>query len=297
MNDSPSPPLFVSVVVLRLCGFERQPVVEQARARTELDSSVKAALIPVERVDRIILDTPDGFAILMPGGPAAAIGLAQRCLAATEVPLAIGINHGVVAPSVENRVVSGFLGDGLRSAAIAAHSAHPSQLLVTRAFRDALCAGAPARGAEFSAAGVFSDASMRTHELFTVDPAGRRRRRQRLLAIAAVTGAALIAGGFSLRKPVQQELAPLPHATLVFEVVPGGEVIVDGQSRGTIPPLDHLDLPVGSHSIEIRHPPNAPLRRTLDLAADDRITVQYDFAKSRPPGFFRQLKHKLGLDK
>lgn len=297
MNDPPSPPLFVSVVALRLGGFERLPVVEQARVRSELDSTVKAALIPVQRVDRVILDTPDGFALLLPGDPAAALALAQRCLAATDLPLAIGVNHGVVAPAVENQSISGFLGDGLRTAGIAAQTAHPSQLLVTRAFRDALCAVAPARLSELSAAGVYSDSSMRTHELFAVDPAGRRRRRQRLWTIAAVIGAAIIAGGLALRKPLQQHLAPPPHATLVFEITPVGEVLVDGQSYGNTPPLDHLDIPAGTHALEIRHPPGAPLKRTLELAADDRITVQYDFGKNRPAGFFRQLKHKLGLDK
>jgi hypothetical protein len=297
MNDSPTTPLFVSVVYLRMCGFERLPVVEQARARTELDSTLKAGLIPMERADRIVLDTADGFAILMLNGPVAALTLANRCLAAANLPLAIGVNHGVVAPAMENLAIIGFLGDGLRAAGIAAQSAATSKLLVTRAFREALCAGAPARLSEFGHAGVYSDSGMRTHELFAVDGAGRRRRRQRLFAVAAVVGTLFIAGGVALRKPVQQHLAAPPHATLVFDITPGGEVFVDGQSQGNTPPLDQLDLPVGSHSIEIRHPPNAPLKRALDLAAEDRVTIQYDFNKARPAGFFHQIKHKLGMDK
>jgi hypothetical protein len=296
MNDSPPSPLFVSVVYLRMCGFDRLPVVEQARARTELDSTVKAALIPIDRADRVMLDAADGFAIILLGSPVTALSLGQRCLAATDLPLAVGINYGVVVAAGENLTVSGFLGDGLRSAGIAAQSASPAQLLVTRSFRDALCANAPARAAEFAAAGIFSDASMRTHELFVINAVGRRRRRQQLFVTAGLVGAGLVVGGVALRKPVQQHLAPPPHATLAFDITPGGEVFIDGESRGNTPPLDHLDLPVGTHAVEIRHPPAAPLKRSLDLVADDRITIQYDFGKSKPPSFFHRLKHKLGLD-
>lgn len=36
-------------------------------------------------------------------------------------------------------------------------------------------------------------------------------------------------------------------------VAPWGEVIVDGKSKGVAPPLAHLNLPVGAHSIDIRN--------------------------------------------
>jgi hypothetical protein len=49
--------------------------------------------------------------------------------------------------------------------------------------------------------------------------------------------------------------APKPAATARLELAvnPWGEVFVDGQSRGVSPPLRTLEIPPGSHTIEIRN--------------------------------------------
>jgi eukaryotic-like serine/threonine-protein kinase len=41
--------------------------------------------------------------------------------------------------------------------------------------------------------------------------------------------------------------------TVQIAVTPWGEVFVDGKSKGVAPPLSHLSLPVGAHSVEIRN--------------------------------------------
>src|SRR5690606_33213841 len=82
-------------------------------------------------------------------------------------------------------------GDGLVVAAEAAAAAEPSQLLASRAFRDALRSAAPGREARLVAAGRFTGAGLRTHEFFRTDANAEARRKRR----HAILGAALALAG------------------------------------------------------------------------------------------------------
>jgi len=46
---------------------------------------------------------------------------------------------------------------------------------------------------------------------------------------------------------------PPPSGTIQLAISPWGEVLVDGTRRGVSPPLQELELPPGSHTIEIRN--------------------------------------------
>lgn len=71
--------------------------------------------------------------------------------------------------------------------------------------------------------------------------------------------------------------APKPTGTVVLAVSPWGELFVNGEARGTSPPVTSLMLPAGRHRIEIRNTTLAP------YAAD--ITVE--------PGETRRIRHRF----
>src|SRR3954449_3068149 len=58
------------------------------------------------------------------------------------------------------------------------------------------------------------------------------------------------------KKPERANDKPAPQGEIVrieLAVLPWGEILVDGKSRGVSPPLRTLDIPAGSHTIEIRN--------------------------------------------
>ncbi|MGQ0586403.1 MAG: hypothetical protein ACT4PK_04275 [Gammaproteobacteria bacterium] len=316
MNQPPGATL-ASVLHLRLADFGAKGVVEQARLRAQLEAVVAASLSAVPERDRIVLDAPDGVAVAVLGNPAGAFKVAQRCLEAAQVlPLCIGAHHGAVAVAGDgDDAAHGLVGDGLRSAGVASSFAKPSQILVTRAFREALAAHAPAREADLRSAGTFADDSVRTHELFIADREARKRRARRLLfsglaciglGILAGVGVRLYDAGILklpgaaapvavapvVTAPVAAAPAPAPKkaeakpkppppppppAVIVFQVVPGGRVFIDGKARGDLPALKQLSLPAGRYELEIRYRKEDPLKRTLNLRAGQQVVIQHKF--------------------
>jgi hypothetical protein len=309
--NQPTGATLASVLHLRLADFGSKAVVEQARLRASLEAVVATSLNAVPERDRIVLDAPDGLAVAVLGNPAGAFKFAQRCLEASQVlPLCIGAHHGAVAPGGADDTVHGLLGDGLRSAGVAASFAKPSQILVTRGFRDALASHVASREADLRRAGTFADDSVRTYELFLADPTARRQRRKWLLftglfciAIGVVAGtvvrlyesgvlkfpqaqpppvtaqapAAAPAPVAAAPKPAAKKPAPPPPAVVLFEVTPGGRVLVNGKVRGDIPALKRLELPPGRYEIEIRYRKEDPVRRTLNLRAGQQTVIQHKF--------------------
>jgi class 3 adenylate cyclase len=67
-----------------------------------------------------------------------------------------------------------------------------------------------------------------------------------------------------------------PAAAMLF-VVPWGEVIVDGKSRGVTPPLRQLELPPGRHKIEIRNTSFPSHAQTVTVRAGEKITIRHRF--------------------
>ncbi len=316
-----------SVLHLRLADFGSKAVVEQARLRASLEAVVATSLSAVPERDRIVLDAPDGLAVAVLANPAGAFKLAQRCLEAGPVlPLCIGAHHGAIAPGGVDDTAHGLLGDGLRSAGVAASFAKPSQILVTRAFRDALAAHVPMREAELRRAGTFADDSVRTYELFVADPQARRQRRKWLLftglfciaiGVLAGTGVRLYENGvlkFPQAKPPQvtaqaqaqapapapvqvapaptpapavKKAPPPPPAVLTFDISPEGQLYVDGKFRGNIPAITRLELRPGRYDIEIRFRKETPFKQAYVLKAGQKVTIKHVFFA--PERFFKKI--------
>lgn len=324
--NQPTGATLASVLHLRLADFGSKAVVEQARLRASLEAVVATSLSAVPERDRIVLDAPDGLAVAVLANPAGAFKLAQRCLEAGPVlPLCIGAHHGAIAPGGMDDTNHGLLGDGLRSAGVAASFAKPSQILVTRAFRDALAAHVPMREAELRRAGTFADDSVRTYELFVADPQARRQRRKWLvftglfciaIGVIAGTGVRLYERGvlkFPQARPsqvtaqapaaaptpapaqvtpapapeVKKAPPPPPPAVLTFDVSPEGQLYVDGKFRGNIPAITRLELRPGSYEIEIRFRKEEPFRQAYVLKAGQKVTIKHVFFA--PERFFKKI--------
>lgn len=290
-NSTESPPAAASVVVLRIPEFMRKPVAEQVRLKDQLDALVTFAIRPLSAAARLVLEAPEGVAVVVLGGPAMALELAKRSQFAAEgLPLCIGLNHGPVMPGSDTQRGPGLLGDGLAAAVTLSNAAVPGRLLASRSFREALKASEPGRVRELGPAGTYTDAHLRAHELFALDWRPAFVRRLRLIAFGAVTIIAIIGAGFAARfvrlayePPPPPAPPPVVPAVIHFQINPRGEVLVDGVLQGTSPPLTELELYPGPHTIEVRNSPYPPLRLELSLVARQEMTVSHTFVTPKSP--------------
>ncbi len=201
MPNKNEPATFLaSVVFLKIQEFARRTVQEQTRLRAQLEAVVAVAAAGIAPADRVVLDASDGIALVVLGAARAALATAERALAASAagLPLAIGINHGAVALAGAKRR-DGMTGDGIAVAASAAEFSSPGRVLASRAFRDAVADESPGAEAVLVPAGTFTDAGLRTHELYTPDAAAPGRRRRRLNALAAASVVLFVGAGIGLR--------------------------------------------------------------------------------------------------
>lgn len=298
LNGTEAPPAAASVVVLRIPDFSRKPVTEQVRLRDRLEALVTFAIRPLSVAARIVLDAPEGMAVVVVGGPGAALELAKRSQFAAEgLPLGIGVNHGPVMPASDAQRGPGLVGDGLAAAVTLSNAAVPGRLLASRSFREALKASDPGRVRELGPAGTYTDAHLREHELFALDWRPGFARRVRLVAFGVLAVAAILGAGFAARfvrlayEPPPPPAPPPPRPAVIrLEITPRGEVLVDGVPRGISPPLTEIELNPGPHAIEVRNRPYPPLRLELSLVSGQEMTVSHTFAtpkspaKSKPPG-------------
>lgn len=94
------------------------------------------------------------------------------------------------------------------------------------------------------------------------------RPRPRVGAPAATVGA----------PEASSSVAPPPVlGSVQLAISPWGEVEVDGQPRGTTPPLSRLELPLGSHRITVRNSDFPAHTVTVQVAADQPAFVRHRF--------------------
>ena len=286
-STAPTPTL-ASVIVLKLREFGRQPVTEQVRLKASLETLVRGAIEPLPAVERAVLDVPDGLALVVLGGPGKALDLVLRAqAAAADLPLCIGVNHGPVKAASEALRGPGLVGDGLATGVTLANAATPGRLVASRSFREALEAAVPSRAAELRQAGVYTDANVRTHELFALDRRTVLARRWPLIVFGTLTVAAIVGAGFAARHarldvPPVPKPPPVRPAVIHLSITPRGDVYVDGVLAGTSPPLTELEVYPGPHTIEVRNAANPPLRLELGLGSGEEMTITHSFVTPKP---------------
>lgn len=304
-------PASASTIFLRIGDFARLSVTEQTRQRQQLNSAVAAAVAALPAQGRVVLEAADGAAIVVLNDAAAALDAAARARdAAAGVPLCIGLNHGPVKRDQRDTNAATVIGDGIDAAVsaawFAASSAAPlavpgaasaaasaatapvtpgaaPALLATRAFRDALARQSPQRAATLYPAGAFTDAAMRSHELFHYDPAAARARAQRrtLFGSAGIVAIlALGAGGRAWRLAWEEARRP---AILTFDIKPQGDIYLDGEFKGTAPPLTRLHVAPGAHTVEIRQGRFKPVLVDLNLGPAQEMAIKHTFVAAPVP--------------
>src|SRR6266403_377190 len=71
--------------------------------------------------------------------------------------------------------------------------------------------------------------------------------------------------------------APLADGSVTLAIAPWGEIIVDGTSLGVSPPLTHLTLAAGAHTIEVHSGAATPFLSRIDVRPGLAVEVQHRF--------------------
>lgn len=286
-TNTASAPTLASVVVLRIAEFTRKPVAEQVRLKERLDALVTFAIRPLPSAARIVLDAPEGVAVVVLHGPGEALELAKRSQFAAEgLKLCIGVNHGPVMSALDAHLGPGLIGDGLTAGVTLSNAAKPGRFVASRSFREALKASDPRRVRELGTAGTYTDAQLRAHELFALDWRPAFARRLRLIVYGILMIVAIIGAGFTARL-ARLALEPPPPTTprsafIYLQITPRGIVFIDGEVRGTSPPLTEIAVDPGPHTIEIRNSPSPPLKLEVSLGSAESMTITHTFAAPAP---------------
>lgn len=290
--------LQASVLFLRLRDLAAQAPAEQRRRRNGLAATARIAAAAWPDDARLVLEAPEGLAIVGRGAASVALEAARRAGAASTDPaLGFALHHGPVGVIEGSTGAPRLAGEGLETAAALAAHASGGSVLASAAFHEAVTAQSPQDGQAFRPAGDFADARQQTQSLFAVDPAAARRRVQRrsLLGLAAVAG--LLGAGVAARLVRERIEAARRPAILVLDIRPSGEVYVDGVFQGSTPPLDRLSLPAGEHAIEIRHERAKPLQLRVQLQPGEEMQLRHVFPPPPPPPSRRSSRRPSLLDR
>ncbi|MCS6944542.1 MAG: protein kinase [Sutterellaceae bacterium] len=115
-----------------------------------------------------------------------------------------------------------------------------------------------------------------------------RAHRGALAAVAALIGAGIMLGvllaQLAGRAVPSASVAQVPvsptgpaYGVLIFEVSPWGEVLVDNKPVGVAPPLSEVKLPIGRHTIEIRHGDRPTVAATVEVEAGKPLRIRHRF--------------------
>lgn len=96
--------------------------------------------------------------------------------------------------------------------------------------------------------------------------------------------------------PRPKPAAPKP-ASIRFHIKPEGFVYIDGVAKGRTPPLTHVEVSPGRHSIEVRNGEFPPLKLRVSLGRAEEMTVSHSFVAPHPPreGLIPRWRRRLGI--
>lgn len=99
----------------------------------------------------------------------------------------------------------------------------------------------------------------------------------------AESAAGTVAPGAAAPTAVAGPAAPDPSnaaalsGTVLFQIEPWGEILIDNKPTGVSPPLREMQLPAGKHQVEVRHGADPPLIRQIDVQPAAPVTLAYAF--------------------
>jgi hypothetical protein len=213
MTEAEFLPALSSVVLLRLADYARRPVAEQARLTAQLDTVLAVLLPAIPARSRIVLAGSGTAAVAVLNDAKAALTFAEHALNANQagLNLCIGIDHGPVE-MLTGEAGNMLAGDGVATAAMMATFATDAGLLVSQNFRTALAQMSPGAECVLVPTVNYSDAGLRTYQVFGLDSQALRRRRRLFILIAASATLFLLITAGVLRQWVPDRPRPLaPH--------------------------------------------------------------------------------------
>ena len=271
-----------SVLFLRMHAFAEAEASEQASRREQLAAIVRAALPAWDGRQRVVLESADGLAVVGPVAPEVALKAAQVAAEhGADGTLGIALHHGPVRAVIDEggtRVV----GDGIETASALAGFPTPHAVVASQSFRDALAARAPREAENLQPFGEQVDDRLRPHALYVFDPEPAQRRLQRRTLFGALGLLGLLGAGYAARLARESYEAARRPAVIRLDIKPWGEVFVDGEPKGTSPPLVTLSVPPGPHTIEVRNGRFKPLRMEVMLQPGEEMELKHVFAAPPP---------------
>ncbi|HJV10483.1 MAG TPA: PEGA domain-containing protein, partial [Burkholderiales bacterium] len=102
-------------------------------------------------------------------------------------------------------------------------------------------------------------------------------RAQAATTLASPLPAPAAGGGAAVIEQPAPKKPALAPGRLELAVAPWGEVVVDGKSRGLSPPLRIVELPAGSHTIEIRNSTFPAHVARVDVKSGEAVRIQHRF--------------------
>jgi serine/threonine-protein kinase len=121
-------------------------------------------------------------------------------------------------------------------------------------------------------------------------PLGLRRSA---LVAAPLAFLLLVGGGVAARSMMEPAPAKVAAAEkrpqapsaatarLELAVLPWGEVLVDGKSRGVSPPLRALEIAPGSHTVELRNSTFPSHVEKIEVKAGAEVRIRHRFGKKK----------------
>jgi hypothetical protein len=80
-----------------------------------------------------------------------------------------------------------------------------------------------------------------------------------------------------LEKKIDRPAAAQSPGRLELAITPWGEVLVDGKSRGTSPPVRKLEISAGTHTIEIRNTTFPAYKERIEVKAGEATRIRHRF--------------------
>ncbi len=278
-----SAPVTASILFLRLRPAADATPQTQTQTQTPGDrrgplaAIARAAVASWRARPHLVLQAPDGLALVGDVAPSVALEAARRAVReGAGLPLAIGLHQGLLRACPAGAEGPRVAGEGVATAAALA-GIGGAAIVASGPFRDALVAEAPTQAQDLLPLGDDLAAELRAHAPHRWDPqrAGRRAGRRALLAGSGMV--ALVAAGWAAGLARERYEAAHRPGVIVLDIRPAGEVFVDGQPKGMTPPLARVPVPPGTHLIEVRSGRLKPLRVQRLVQPGEEIVVQHVF--------------------
>lgn len=267
-----------NVLFLRMRGWMDEATPRQEQRRTRLLQLARAAIEGWAAPDRVVLEAPGGLAIVGCVPPSVALQAARQVAGeGDEEQISIALHQGPVR-ALAGGEPARVQGEGIDTAAALAGFAGTHAIVASRDFREALAMHSQREAESLRHAGEIVDDRLRAHDLFVFDPVPAQARATRRQVFALLGLVAVLGVGVAARDARERWEEAHRPAIIQLDIRPAGELFVDGERKGSVPPLVRVSVPPGPHTIEVRNGRFKPLKMDVELSPGEELQVRHVFA-------------------